>query len=91
MLEQTKGHLVQHSVHTVANQPSARDQQAGHGATAPSHPCSPATGIDSLTVSDTGESTQPPGPVAIDSLLLQEFIQLLLKAIQIGAHHHILW
>ena len=67
------------------------DEQAGHGATAPSHPCSPATGAHWLTVSNPGDSTQPSGIVAINSLCLHEFIQPAFKAIQIGGHPYILW
>ena len=84
-----KVHLVQQSVHTVANLLSTRDLQAGHGATAPSRPGSPTTGAHGLTALDTGGSTKPSGPVTIDSLLLQEFIHPTFKAIQIGGHHHI--
>ena len=75
----------------MANQPLARDEQAGHGATALSPPCSPATGAHRLTALNTGDSTQPSGLVAIDSLRLEEFIQPPFKAIQIGGHHYILW
>ena len=75
----------------MANKPSAGDEQAGHGATAPSHPFSPATGAHRLTASNAGDSIQPSGLVVIDSLRLQEFIQPPFKAIQIGGHHYILW
>ena len=69
-----KSHLVQYSVHTVADQLLTRNPRAGHGATAPSRPCSPAAGVYRIIPSDTGASTWASGLVAVDSLLFQEFV-----------------
>ena len=75
MLDQTKGPSSPALLFTQWPTSYGPGNKAGRGATAPSHPCSPATGARRLIASNPGDSTQPSGLITIDSLCLQEFIQ----------------
>ncbi|KAF7248244.1 LINE-1 retrotransposable element ORF2 protein [Varanus komodoensis] len=87
MLDQTKVHPVQHSIHTVANQLSTGFFEQD-GCKTPSCPSSSGTGVCRQATSGEGGSTEPAKPVATDSLLSHESLHFFFKAIQIAGHHY---